>query len=145
MSVPVQEARSMALLFIRRVEPLATHREWLLLQDKLVAAVCHGPGALTEAELNGKPLVKDKKVQLSPLLLPDLCPVTGASAQAAMWRISILTRGHAARTSHAALETASTAGKPQSNCWVGASVQVTGFSNSEEKAFGSDKVLVTIT
>ncbi|CAL5224243.1 g6896 [Coccomyxa viridis] len=31
-------------------------------QDKLVAAVCHGPGALTEAELNGKPLVKGKKV-----------------------------------------------------------------------------------
>ena len=31
-------------------------------QDKLIAAVCHGPAALTEAELNGKPLVKDKKV-----------------------------------------------------------------------------------
>ena len=27
-----------------------------------MAAVCHGPGALTEAELNGKPLVKGKKV-----------------------------------------------------------------------------------
>ncbi|CAL5224244.1 g6897 [Coccomyxa viridis] len=31
-------------------------------QDKIVAAVCHGPAALTEAELNGKPLVKGKKV-----------------------------------------------------------------------------------
>jgi putative intracellular protease/amidase len=31
-------------------------------QDKLVSAVCHGPAAFTEAELNGKPLVKDKKV-----------------------------------------------------------------------------------
>ncbi len=27
-----------------------------------MAAVCHGPAALTEAELNGKPLVKGKKV-----------------------------------------------------------------------------------
>ena len=33
-------------------------------QDKLVSAVCHGPAALTEAELNGKPLVKDRKVAL---------------------------------------------------------------------------------
>jgi len=31
-------------------------------QGKIVAAVCHGPAALTEAELNGKPLVNGKKV-----------------------------------------------------------------------------------
>ena len=27
-----------------------------------MAAVCHGPAALTEAELNGKPLIQGKKV-----------------------------------------------------------------------------------
>ncbi len=36
-------------------------------QDKLVAAVCHGPGALTEAELEGQPLVKGKKVMFRHL------------------------------------------------------------------------------
>ena len=35
------------------------------MQDKIVAAVCHGPAALTEAELNGKPLVQGKKVTQS--------------------------------------------------------------------------------
>ena len=33
-------------------------------QDKLVASVCHGPAAFTEAELDGKPFVKGKKVVL---------------------------------------------------------------------------------
>jgi len=32
------------------------------LQGKVVAAVCHGPAALTEAKLNGEYLVKGKKV-----------------------------------------------------------------------------------
>lgn len=70
----------MAVLFIGRVAIFAAHRDRLLLQDKLVAAVCHGPGALTEAELDGEPLVKDKKVQLGPCCCRSLRPLTGAFA-----------------------------------------------------------------
>ena len=47
--------------------------EELLCQGKLVSAVCHGPAAFTEAELDGQPLVKGKKVaQMSFKLLPTL-------------------------------------------------------------------------
>ena len=50
--------------FSRTLSLSVIFRDFCQVQDKLVAAVCHGPGALTEAELNGKPLVKGKKVML---------------------------------------------------------------------------------
>ena len=44
------------------------------MQGKLVSAVCHGPAAFTEAELDGQPLVKGKKVTMMSLnLLPATC------------------------------------------------------------------------
>lgn len=46
-------------------------------QDKLVAAVCHGPAALTEAELNGEPLVKGKKVTATYGSCQQICPFQG--------------------------------------------------------------------
>ncbi len=46
-----------------------TLMESLNLQGKLVAAVCHGPAALTEAKLNGEYLVKGKKVEKNAMHL----------------------------------------------------------------------------
>ena len=57
------------------------------MQEKLVASVCHGPGALTEAELNGKPFVKGKKVvpQFCSCLL-SICHLLKHSWQTARMR-----------------------------------------------------------
>ena len=40
-------------------------------QGKVVAAVCHGPAALTEAKLDGEYLVKGKNVRVFCTLLRD--------------------------------------------------------------------------
>ena len=45
-------------------------------QGKVCAAVCHGPAALTEAELDGEYLVKGKKVR--PVELPSTCEMSWA-------------------------------------------------------------------
>lgn len=47
-----------------------------------MSAVCHGPAAFTEAELNGKPLVKDKKVAL-----PRITPRTACICSSAKWSL----------------------------------------------------------
>ena len=57
-------------------------------QDKLVSAVCHGPAAFTEAELNGKPLVEDKKVALPRITPRTDCKCSSAKCSLIMRNIA---------------------------------------------------------